>query len=136
MKSLVVSISGVAAKERLDLKTPVFSPSEKEVFKETDKGSRFSNVNWEFIGVTFGILSAIVSVVWARRNRRKKHKVIDQYIEEIDTIYFHQEKTKEEKKEILWKTRRKIAKEVSKGNIDESTYSILDKKVDDYLEEL
>lgn len=130
-ESLMVLIFGVGARERLDLETPALS------FPETPEGAGWlSNINWELIGLAFAVLSAIASVAFAWGKGRKKRKVMSQYTERIKSVYLSRGKARGEKEKLLKKLKGEISEEMGRGNIEESVYTILDKKIDDCLEEL
>ena len=67
---------------------------------------------------------------------RRKRKSISKYLTEIDDC-FSQYKMKSKRCEAeLYRLRDMISEELKKGSIDENAYTVLDKRIDEYLREV
>lgn len=105
---------------------------QKELRIKKREGDLSNFISWEAAGVILAIIGAAVGWVVARKRR----KSVSKYLTEIDDV-FNQYKMKSKRCEAeLYRLRDMISEELKKGNIDENAYTILDKRLDEYLREV
>jgi len=92
-------------------------------------------VDWEFVGVFLVVVGTVAGTVVTWVKGRRKRGIVSRYIRQIDVKYTDPEAGPAEKRDALKKMKRKISEEFGRGKLDESAYSILDKRIDDYLKE-
>jgi len=99
---------------------------------EKDKKKLFTDFNWEALGVILVPIGAFAAWIIARRKRRS----ISKYLTEIDDCFSHYKMKSKRCEAELYRLRDMISEELKKGSIDENAYSVLDKRIDEYLKEL
>ncbi|MFC1748027.1 hypothetical protein ACFL2V_04400 [Pseudomonadota bacterium] len=93
-------------------------------------------MQWEFVAIVVTILSGIAAITGFSISSRKKRKSISKYMTEIDNTFSeYKQKTKRCEAE-LYRLRDLLEERLKKGKIDESTYELLQKRVDKYLGEI
>ncbi len=91
-------------------------------------GTKYSTV----LGGIATVAVAVIGWLWATR---KKNKMGD-YLTHIDDTYSKYKVNEQECEAELRKIKRSITEELKKGTLDDSYYSILEKRIDDYLDEI
>lgn len=89
-------------------------------------------INWEMIGVIITIIAGISGFLYTRKRKGATSK----YLNEINNTYTNS-KTNTDKCELrLLELKHKIENDFSKGKLNESSFDILDRRIDNYLGEI
>ena len=98
--------------------------------------SEISHIPWETIAVVISILSGIAAITGFTMSGHKKKRAISKYMEEID-MTFSEYKFKSKRCEAeLYRLRDLLEHRLKKGQIDESLYELLTKRIDKYIHEI
>ncbi len=84
------------------------------------------------IGGVFTVIIAIVGWHFTQRNKNTMGK----YLTHIDTTYSSFKMNAQDCETELHKLRKSITEDLKKGKLEESSYAILEKRIDDYLKEV
>jgi hypothetical protein len=84
------------------------------------------------LGVVLSV--SLIGTTWVRT--RKRRGIVKTLLNEIDEIYSRQKTNPHKCEEELSRLRNTILEGLTDGRINEEGYSVLDSKIDKYLEEL
>ncbi|MFQ5887847.1 MAG: hypothetical protein ACE5HY_04035 [Candidatus Hydrothermarchaeales archaeon] len=88
--------------------------------------------NWEAVGVILVVAGGATGWMLSRRKRGRVKKLID----EIDTIYSSFKMKSRRCEAELYRLKDMILEEFKNGRIDDNSFAILDKRIEDYLREV
>ena len=118
------------------------SPQADQKTKHTDTQAsgtavrEISHIPWETIAVVISIFSGIAAITGFTMSGHKKKRAISKYMEEID-MTFSEYKFKSKRCEAeLYRLRDLLEHRLKKGQIDESLYELLTKRIDKYIHEI
>ncbi len=95
-----------------------------------DKGQE--EINWEQIGVILAITGAMIGGLLSRKKRRRIKKLLDDVDKTYESFKMNSRRCEAE----LYKHRDIVLEQLKKGKINEESYNILDKRIDNYLSEI
>jgi len=98
------------------------------VAEDTGQGE----INWEQIGVILAIIGAMIGGLLSRGKRRRIKKLLD----DIDKTYGSFKMNSRKCEAELYRHRDIVLEQLKKGKINEESYNILDKRIDNYLGEI
>lgn len=90
------------------------------------------SVNWEQIGVILAIIAAAIGWLFTRRKRSRLKRLLDDIDKAYESFKMNSRRCESE----LIRLRENGLDELKKGNIDQGSYAILEKRIDDYLKEI
>ncbi|MFQ5975466.1 MAG: hypothetical protein ACE5J5_04005, partial [Candidatus Hydrothermarchaeales archaeon] len=90
------------------------------------------DVNWEQVGVMLAITGAVIGGLLSRRKRGRVKKLLDDIDKTYESFRMNSRRCEAE----LYRHRGVVSEHLKKGKINEESYSILDKRIDDYLGEI
>lgn len=96
----------------------------------------FGNKYGSVLGAIGGGLATLAAAIIGWHYTRKKKTKLGQYLTHIDDTYLNFKMDAQECERELLSIKHLITEELKKGSIDEGTFGILDKKLDDYLGEV
>ncbi len=91
-----------------------------------------SETNWEAIGVILLVVGGATGWIFSRRKRGRVKKLID----ETDRIYSSFKMKSRRCEAELYRLKDMVLDEFKNGKIDEHSYAIIDKRIEDYLKEV
>jgi hypothetical protein len=100
-----------------------------------DEGTSFWET-WEPIITALTILMSIIIFLVGTLTVRKKRGKLRLYLEKIDETYNEYKKNYQECEKELITLRESIKKDVKRGKLVDSHFLILDKKIDEYMQEM
>ncbi len=89
-------------------------------------------VNWEQIGVILAITGAMIGGLLSSRKRRRIKKLLDDVDKTYESFKMNSRRCEAE----LYRHRDIVLEQLKKGKINEESYNILDKRIDNYLSEI
>ena len=125
-------------REQLALERELREAEEEALAEDqaNDLGGWLSEYWVQFWALVAGLLSVILAVSGFSLASRKKRKSIAHFINEIDTT-FDSFKSKSKRCEAeLYRLQDVIDEKLKKGKIDESTYHLLEARIDKYMKEV
>ncbi|RMF90490.1 MAG: hypothetical protein D6733_03675 [Methanobacteriota archaeon] len=106
-------------------------PSEREAAAPAPAGQP-EETNWEAIGVFLVVAGSVGGWFLSRRKRGRVKRLID----EIDTVYSNFKMKSRRCEAELYRLKDLILEEFKNGRIDDNSYAILDRRIEDYLREI
>ncbi len=94
--------------------------------------NREKDIDWEQIGVVLAITGAAIGGLLSRRKRSRVKRLLD----DIDKAYEGFKMNSRRCEAELYRLRGLVSEQLKNGKINEDSYSILDKRIDDYLGEI
>jgi len=101
-----------------------------------DTAMAIGNKYGSALGTVGGVLATAAAAIIGWHYTRKKKTKLGQYLNQIDGTYSNFKMNAQQCEAELLTIKRLITEDLKKGTIDESTFGILDKRMDDYLGEI
>ena len=101
-----------------------------------DTAMAFGNRYGSILGTIGGVLATAAAAIIGWHYTRKKKTKLGQYLNQIDGTYSNFKMNAQQCETELLTIKHLITEELKKGTIDEGTFGILDKRMDDYLDEI
>lgn len=95
-------------------------------------GAATKGIDWEQVGVILAIIGAAIGGLLSRRKRGHVKELLD----DIDKAYEGFKMNSRRCEAELYRLRGLVLEQLKNGKINENSYSILDKRIDDYLGEI
>jgi hypothetical protein len=112
---------------------PVEKPAPEPTVRDVDQPmAQPQETNWEAIGVILIVVGGATGWFLSRRKRGRVKKLID----DIDTVYSSFKMKSRRCEAELYRLKDMILDEFKNGRIDDNSYAILDKRIEDYLREV
>src|SRR3989344_3209657 len=99
-------------------------------------GKPIAGIDWALFWTIIGAIAGVAALLAGWYYTRRKKKSISKFMTEIDDTYSSFKMKSRRCEAELYRLKDMLADELKKGKIDESTYSILEKRIEDYLKEI